>query len=119
MENRNGVSIEAKVYPMKEKRNNVLAMVSLTIAGCFSVRGVRVVDGQNGPFVSMPQAQDSKGEWHDVCYPNNRDFREQLSEAVLQAYAQQLQKDQPKQGAPEQASAVPRSMQAFGRFNAR
>jgi len=118
MENRNGVSIEAKVYPMKERKSNVLAMANITIAGCFSVRGVKVVEGQNGPFVSMPQARDGKGEWHDVCYPNNKDFRDQLSQTVLSAYNRQMQKEQPQQSAPRQAVAPQRNMQ-FGRNNAR
>ena len=40
MENRNVANIEAQVYPLKEPRNNTLAMASLTIGGCFAVRGV-------------------------------------------------------------------------------
>ena len=46
MENRNVANIEAQVYPLKEPRNNTLAMASLTIGGCFAVRGVKVVQGR-------------------------------------------------------------------------
>ena len=86
MENRNVANIEAQVYPLKEPRNNTLAMASLTIGGCFAVRGVKVVQGRNGPFVSMPQAKDGKGEYQDVCFPISKEVREQVSMLVLDKY---------------------------------
>ena len=86
METRNGVSIEAQVYPIKEPRNNTLAMASLTIGGCFAVRGVKVMQGKNGPFVSMPQARDGKGEWHDVCFPTSKDVRDLVTQMVMEKY---------------------------------
>lgn len=105
METRNGVSIEAQVYPVKEPRNNTLAMASLTIGGCFAVRGVKVMQGKNGPFVSMPQARDGKGEWHDVCFPTSKDVRDLVSQMVMEKY-NALRDKAPQQ--QEQQPAAPR-----------
>ena len=101
MENRNVANIEAQVYPLKEPRNNTLAMASLTIAGCFAVRGVKVVQGRNGPFVSMPQAKDGKGEYQDVCFPISKEVREQVSKLVLDKYNAQKDKTQTQNAAPQ------------------
>ena len=101
MENRNVANIEAQVYPLKETRGNTLAMASLTIGGCFAVRGVKVVQGRNGPFVSMPQAKDGKGGYQDVCFPISREVREQVSRLVLDKYNAQLDKAQPQNVAPQ------------------
>lgn len=101
MENRNVANIEAQVYPLKEPRNNTLAMASLTIGGCFAVRGVKVVQGRNGPFVSMPQAKDGKGEYQDVCFPISKEVREQVSKLVLDKYNAQMNKAQPQNAAPK------------------
>ena len=104
MENRNVASIEAQVYPLKEPRNNTLAMASLTIGGCFAVRGVKVVQGRNGPFVSMPQAKDGKGGYQNVCFPISREMREQVSRLVLDKYNAQLDKAQPQNAAPQRSA---------------
>ena len=101
MENRNVANIEAQVYPLKEPRNNTLAMASLTIGGCFAVRGVKVVQGRNGPFVSMPQAKDGKGEYQDVCFPISKEVRDQVSKLVLDKYNAQKDKAQPQNAAPQ------------------
>ena len=101
MENRNVANIEAQVYPLKEPLNNTLAMASLTIGGCFAVRGVKVVQGRNGPFVSMPQAKDGKGDYQDVCFPISKEVREQVSKLVLDKYNAQKDKAQPQNTAPQ------------------
>ena len=104
MENRNVANIEAQVYPLKEPRNNTLAMASLTIGGCFAVRGVKVVQGRNGPFVSMPQAKDGKGEYQDVCFPISKEVREQVSKLVLDKYNAQKDKAQHQNAAPQRTT---------------
>ncbi len=94
MKTRDGVSIDAQVYPFKEPKGNTLAMVSLTVGDCFAVKGVKVMQGRNGPFVSMPQAKDSKGEWHDICFPTSKDVRDQVSQMVMEKYSALMDKSQ-------------------------
>lgn len=86
MENRNRVSIEATVYLPNPQRGNLLAFASVTIAGCFAVNGVKVMQGKNGLFVSMPQMQDCKDEWHDVCFPVTSETRQAINRVVLGEY---------------------------------
>ena len=45
------------------------ATASLNINGCFAVRGVKLMEGSNGLFVSMPGQINSKGEIRDICFP--------------------------------------------------
>lgn len=103
MENRNGVNIEAKVFQLREPKNNTLAMANLTIGGVFAVTGVKVMQGRNGPFVSMPQARDSKGEWHDICFPTSKEVREKVTSLVLEKY-NELTRQQPN---PQRQAASP------------
>ena len=51
-----------------------------------TVTGIKVIDGKKGAFVSMPQYTARDGEWKDSCFPITAEFREELSEAVLEAY---------------------------------
>lgn len=68
---------------------SVLADASVNLNGCFAIRGVKVVEGSSGPFVSMP-GYKGKGGYKDVCFPCTKEFRQQFHQAVLDAYHQTL-----------------------------
>lgn len=68
---------------------STLATASVDLNGVFAVRGLKVVQGANGPFVSMPSYKTAEG-FRDVCFPVTAEFREQLHTAVLDAYRQEL-----------------------------
>lgn len=109
----NNLNITAKVYPVKEPRENLLAFASLNIGNCFAVQGVKVLQGKNGPFVAMPQMKNKQGEWHDIAFPTTKEGRAEVNKVVLGEYqkvmdapakapaqAQQSQ-PQPQQSAPQ------------------
>ena len=68
---------------------NVLAYASVTLGGCFAVRGLRIVDSTKGPFVSMP-GYKAKDGCRDICFPCTKEFRQQFQDTVLCAYHQEL-----------------------------
>lgn len=80
---------------------SVLANASVTLNGCFAIRGVKVINGSNGPFVSMP-SYSTKDGYRDVCFPCTKGFKQQFDEAVLNAYQQQLSQLNQPQNAPEE-----------------
>lgn len=50
------------------------------------IKGLRVVLGVNGLFVSMPCHQGKDGKWYNTVYPATREKRKELNELILQAY---------------------------------
>ena len=80
---------DIRVFPINDGQG-VLANASVTFGGVFVVTGLKVIDGKKGVFVSMPQYK-YKGEWKDSCFPITGEFREELSEAVLEAYADEVE----------------------------
>ena len=67
----------------------VLAYASATLNGCFAIRGIKIVNGEKGAFVSMPSYKTG-GRFQDVCFPITKEFREQLHATVMEAYQQEL-----------------------------
>lgn len=66
------------------------AYASATMDGCLAIRGIKVVEGgRNGLFVSMPSRKTQDG-YKEVCFPVTAEFREQLYQAVLDAYQQAI-----------------------------
>ncbi len=57
---------------------------------CFAVKNIRVVEGKNGLFVSMPSYKGTDGEYHDLCFPTTPELRKQLNTAVAEAYKQAI-----------------------------
>ncbi len=76
--------VEAKIHALHAS-GPVLADASVDLNGCFAIRGIKVVDGSNGPFVSMPSYKARDG-YKDICFPCTKEFHQQFHQAVLDAY---------------------------------
>lgn len=50
------------------------------------IKGFSVVNGEKGLFVSMPRHQGKDGKWYDTVTPATKELKQQLTEAVLEAY---------------------------------
>ena len=66
------------------------AFASVTIDDAIVLHNIRVADGKNGLFVSMPTREikkaDGSTEYLDIFHPISKEAREQLSNAILAAY---------------------------------
>ena len=62
------------------------AFVDIIIEGQVLVKGVRVVEGKDGLFVSMPQNQGKDGKWYESVSLLDEGMKQELQEAVLEAY---------------------------------
>lgn len=69
---------------------NVKAIASANLDDCFAVKNIRVIEGKNGLFVSMPSYKGADGEYHDLCFPTTPEMRKQLSNAVSETYKQAI-----------------------------
>ena len=79
-----GNKLDVRVYPIDGPKGNTKAFASVAVDDLIAIRGVRVVEGEKGLFVSMPQSQDKKsGEYHDTAFPLNGDLRKEISKAIL------------------------------------
>ena len=79
---------EVRVSLCNEER--LKAFVDITFDDEFVVRGLKVIEGHNGFFVSMPSRRRSDGTYQDIAHPINNARRTMLEETVLEAYEEQL-----------------------------
>ena len=68
-----------------EGESKVKAFADVAI-GDFVVKGLRVVQGQKGLFLSMPQEKAKDGKFYNTFLPVTKEARQNLSEVVLAAY---------------------------------
>lgn len=78
------------VYPFNGKGSTV-AFASICVNDAIVMRGIRLVDGRNGMFLSFPQSKRSgdngkDDEYFDIFYPCTKEFRQELEEAIIGVY---------------------------------
>ncbi len=69
------------------------AIVSVTFDDCFVVHDIKIIEGQNGPFIAMPSRKMPDGEFKDIAHPINTDTRALVQEAVFKAYEEKRTED--------------------------
>ncbi len=71
------------------------AVASANIGGAFVVHGIKIIDGEKGLFVSMPQSsykKDGKTYYNDIFHPVVSEAHTALFNSILNAYQSKLQK---------------------------
>ncbi|MCH7760591.1 septation regulator SpoVG [candidate division TA06 bacterium] len=80
---------EVRVSLRDEER--LKAFANVTFDNCFVVRSLKVIDGPNGLFISMPSRKMKDGSHRDMAHPINTEMRSKLEEVVLEAYRKELE----------------------------
>jgi stage V sporulation protein G len=91
---------QVKVFPVEEER--LKAYVSIVLDDCFLVSDLKVIQGPNGVFVSMPSKRKKNGEFKDIAHPLNRETRERMERRILSEY-ERVRAESP----PARAEALP------------
>lgn len=64
---------------------NLRAFADVKVGGCLLIKGVSVMKGKNGIFVSMPRKASKDGRWFDVLEAED-DLRQEIEDKVLKSY---------------------------------
>jgi stage V sporulation protein G len=68
------------------------AFVNVTFNNAFVIRGLKVINGKSGYFVSMPSRRRPDGTHQDIAHPVNNEARRRIEEKVLAAYQDELKR---------------------------
>jgi stage V sporulation protein G len=66
------------------------AFASITFDNAFVVRGLKVINGSQGYFVSMPSRRKRDGTFQDLAHPISNDLRKRIEDRVLDAFEREL-----------------------------
>jgi stage V sporulation protein G len=80
---------EVKVFPIQEEK--LKAFVSIVFDQCFMVNDIKIIQGRDGLFISMPSRKKKNGEFKDVAHPLNNETRRIIEEKVLAEYDRALE----------------------------
>ena len=80
------VKMTVKRMNKLDREGTLKAFCDLVIADSILIKGIKVVEGKNGLFASMPREQGKDGNWYDTVIPLTQEARQQISTVVLNAY---------------------------------
>ena len=95
------MKIKAEVSRIFENRNDMLkAATNIILEDCkdsLVIKNVRIIEGKNGLFMSLPARRNVKNEFKEICYPLSADLRKRMSDAAIIAYSEALKNtDEPQ-----------------------
>ena len=91
---RTGYEVKVRIDRVVDYENSRVKAIASANVGPFAVHGIRVIDGQKGLFVQMPQnsyTKDGKTQYSDIFHPVTAEARSELYNKVLSAYQQKLE----------------------------
>jgi len=93
---------DVKIHSIRPE-GSCKATASVNVYGDFAVRGIKIMEGSKGLFVSMPSYK-AGNEYKDICFPCTKEAKAEFDKAVIGAYQQALTQGQAaaqKQESPE------------------
>lgn len=81
---------QVQVYPFQQgpSMGHLLGLATVVLNDQFQVRGLRIMDGENGLYVGYPNDPFYKGEdFRSVCCPMTKQLREHIENCVLEKYS--------------------------------
>ena len=84
---------QVQVFPFKEgpSMGHMVGMASIVLNDQFQIRGLRIMESENGLFVGYPMDPFYKGDdFRSLCFPIARQLREHIENCVLEKYQASL-----------------------------
>jgi len=75
---------QVRVFPVHEDK--LKAFISIVLDGCFVVSDIKIIEGTNGLFVSMPSKKRKDGSFRDIAHPLNNETRRKFEEQIIVKY---------------------------------
>lgn len=67
------------------------AFVNVTFDDAFVVRGMKVIKGANGYFISMPSRKMPDGSYRDIAHPIRNEFRQYIERQIIEEYRKSIE----------------------------
>ena len=79
---------DVRVFPVEEEK--LKAFVSIIFDDCFVVSDIKIINGNNGLFISMPSKKRKNGTFRDIAHPLNNETRKMIEDRILAKYQEVL-----------------------------
>jgi len=75
----------SRIHILDASASPTKAFCDISIADAIVINGLRVIEGKDGLFVSMPRECGKDGKWYNSVIPLRRDVKDEIERVVLEA----------------------------------
>lgn len=87
------VITEIRVFPIAQSEHPKLkAFVTVVLNDCFVIRDLKIIQGAETLFLSMPSKKSKDGTFKDIAHPLKQSIRTYFEEKVFDAYRKSVTK---------------------------
>lgn len=87
-----------------QKRSNLKAFIELKLDDALIVKGLTLVEGEKGLFVSYPATKGKDGKYYNSVYSLDKEWREKLEDICIRKYKEAKKDTHDKTGKGEDFS---------------
>ena len=81
-----GVDVQIQRMYRFDTDRPLKAFADIVVNDALLIKGIRVMDGKTGLFVTMPSEQAKDQKWYDTVRCLTQEIRDQITNVVLKAY---------------------------------
>ena len=81
---------DIRIHLIPNSESKLKARASITIEDCFVVHDIKILEGNQGYFICMPNRKTPEGIYKDVAHPINTATRVEINKLVLDKYEEEL-----------------------------
>lgn len=74
------------VYKIERENSRLKGIASVFLDNQFVVKNIRIIEGDKGLFIAMPNRFLSPGKRADICNPLNKETRKMFEDAIISKY---------------------------------
>ena len=79
---------QVRVFPVEDEK--LKAFVSVIFDDCFVVSDIKIIEGHQGLFISMPSKKRKNGTFRDIAHPLNNETRRRFEQEIIASYRDML-----------------------------
>lgn len=74
------------IRKIEKEESRMKGIASVLLDDSFAVHYIRIIEGEKGLFIAMPNKETSNGYYRDIAHPINPEVRSMFEETILKAY---------------------------------
>lgn len=76
-----------------QNTDKLKAVASITIDNEFVVHGIKLIDGEKGMFIAMPNRKTADNSYKDIAHPITPEARRKLQDLIITEYENQKEEN--------------------------
>ncbi len=79
-------SINVRVKKIEKENSRLKGVASVLIDDSYMIHDIKIIEGDKGLFIAMPNKKLATGEYRDIAHPVNSSTRSFFEDAILNEY---------------------------------